>query len=560
MALLSSILGVVGPAVKAVTSFLPIPSVARTAISMGMDAVAGGKLPSVTGLISSLAGGDAPKLFASMKGIPGLVDAQKGAAAVLLQGQQVIADSIRAQRDARLDGIASAAAARWGNDVSWSDDIVFSTLSRITVQNRVTVFGVLLPRASFGAATSTPLSGAITTCYGTTFDFSAGTNGFGAVYAISQWIQDRTRAYFNTRSLFEITPVLTVIQKLWLLAKDLDNPYDFFNFFGYKGPEVVAPLAGLDLPIINAALDRISKHRTTKSLDQWFAAASYFKDALTPYRKITADWLGTEAGDLPTFLIDMLSFYLLTNWGSEMVAWLYDQDASIEMVKALPVATFNAMHSYDKYDALHFMLNGADTGYELVYGVTPIPPAAITDLQKNTWRLAAYHLLTITNLTMLMRNIITFNNFGVDSEDISDLYDSLTGAGTTDPSDYWEPIASLCDADNADFIRIGVSALTEAIAEATIAEAELVILDSDDLVSAAKLEGMVRNIEQAMASRETMTDVEILNLVRICDSAATNLQHVIDNNMVDEPTRAKNLLIRIKAATAMLNATSLGRR
>lgn len=529
------------PVAKALTNFLPIPSIAKTALDMGIDAVAGGKLPSVTGLL----GPSGSKLFAAAQNLPALVSGQVEAVGRALDSQGVVANAIRAARAAKDDALTRSIGAKYENDLIYSDDKVFSAISLVTNQTRAPMFGILL--SSVSREVATPIA---TLAPFQVINYSTTTQGLAAVTDISRWVQQRFRDFFNTKSLFEITPVISVIQRLWDYAKNLDNPFDFYNFFGYNGPEVVSPLASMDVPVVNAILDKISRHKTTKSLEQWFAAVAHHKELLRPFRKIVADWLGSEAGDLPAFMLDMLTFYILVEWGPQMVKWIYTQDSTFEMRQAYSISRISSDHIYDIYDTLHYMVNSANASWLITFNATPSP--ATTDAQRAAYMLACYHLVVATNLLMVTSVVMEMSNFGVDGGDIADLHSSLSGNGTTDPVDYWEAIAAFCNHDNADLIRMGKDVVATAIAEATISDSEIVLLGEDDLISVTKIEGLIRELEQLSVME--MNSIQYLDFYRLCESAASNLEAAISGRRIDDPARAALLLTRVKAVQAAANS------
>jgi len=526
---IGNILAKAAPVVSAITSVLPLPNVARTAINLGIQG-ASNALRGVTAL-----GDEAGRLFGSMQGITGLQGALRNTALSQLQSAGTSANSYRNMIEAQKSQTLAQAGAVFGSNIVFTGDLLFNSINLITNQNKHTMFAVPKPRSILTKPSPNTFAS-----FGQVFVFTS-TSGIGPVIQISEFWQAKWREFLNTKSIMDLTTVTSLIDILGTITSNLDNPYDFLNLLGYEGPEVVTPIAKLDVPIVNGVINKIARHKATKSLQQWFAAVGHFRDQLRDMRIVVADWLGSSVDDYEPVFIDMLSFYVIITWGQEYVEYLFEMYATHEMYDAIP--QFAEKHKYDQLDVLHYALNSAKVGWDLAF-IAAATPA--TEAQACPMRYAMWNLTLISVMTSVMRMVVSFTSFGLDDGDVDDIHKSLVGIGNTDPADYWGNIQFICNQDNADLLAMDNEQWAEVLAEASVSAADIVITDEYDLISAARLESMVIAMEQEFAKPD-LTSIDFVRLVALVESNISNFEAGVAAGKIDEPDRVSGLVVRLKA-------------
>lgn len=518
------------PISKAVASVIPGGEFIRGSISA---------IGSATGKIRSLGSDDSIRV--SPQGYTSIIDSSRDTINGALTDLSAEAKDIRLQRAEAASRQQANLQDRFGSELVYSDDLLFAAVNTVAL-GRVPDFSFVknaeesVPDVNSAGATGK----VIANVSGSTITFGALLSAtLGDIGAISTKMQSLVKDFILSKSLMAINPVITIISRLKALTATLDNPYDFYNFLGYNGPEVVRSIAQIDKPIINGMLKRVSEHVTSKAFAQWFAAVDHYKVTLESFRKITADWLGDEADGYPTFLIDMVTFYVFAAWGKEMMVNLYTTLRTREMDAVITPAELGAMHIYDIYDQIHYMQVASKATYDRVNLLTSSNPS---EAERITYYTAGHNLIVTSFLLQLAQALIGLSGFGLDDEDINNIYSLCTGT-----DELLVDLAAICDQDNALYVQMSQRSVCESIIDAELMALSIQIASDNEVITTLSLEKLMSELSTTIGALDSLSVPEKAKMVNFYRNLSAEIRQAVAENRVSDQAYTLVQLTKIDA-------------
>lgn len=431
------------------------------------------------------------------------------------------ANALREQRNQAITAVKNAAVSGYLSQLDIKEDMLFAAIRAVSEGKHKEWGWVKNVNSSQGASGNDLLTAPTMDSFTEiTLVASLESTDFSIGGSITTIFERDLRQYFDVTGIGEIASVVTIIQKLQYYTANIDNPFDFFNFWGYNGAEVVNPLSSIPSAVIDGMLMRISRHKISKSMAQWFAAVANYSSELVAYRKITADWLGTQANNMPPFMIDMISFWVLKRYGIPILIHLYSKYCTREMNAIITPSNLSNMHIYDICTQFNYMQSSARITWESGNIVLPASPSQEEQCQA---KIRSFHLVVMSWLLQLSLTVSQLSSFGIDNEDIQDIFNTLT---TADP--VVEDLSILCDKDNADLLSLDDDEMIQIIAHAQFSSAEIEMTE-DTVVDDESVQTFIKDMESVITSTTVSLNV-VSTAINLCGKTLGLIEQEIQNN------------------------------